>query len=105
MIKLIGFQAQSGSFTSETTGEVINWSNRLLRCVSDENIEKGEFGLKVVEQKLKTVHVCNSLGISITSTEDEVNTALKRVLNSDIVMTMGLVRGKFDINGFKVVKS
>ena len=55
MIKLIGFQSQHGQFTSDTTGEVIDWSNRLLRCISDENIEEGEFGLKIVEQKQKDI--------------------------------------------------
>ncbi len=104
MIKLIGFQSQHGQFTSDTTGEVIDWSNRLLRCISDENIEEGEFGLKIVEQKLKKVYVCRSLGISEKSSETVVDEALCRILNSEISMTMGLSKGKFEVNGFKVIK-
>lgn len=103
MTRLVGFQSQHGQFKSDT-GEVIDWSNRLIRCVSDDNIEKGEYGLKIVEQKLKKAQVCKSLGISENSSEQEVDEALCHILNSEVSMTMGLSKGKFEVNGFRIVK-
>lgn len=102
MTILIGFYPQCGAITTET-GEVRPWSNRYLRCITDENMEKGEHGLKIAEQKLKTVQVCKSLGISENSSEDEVDKALDSILNSEISMIVGLVKGKFEVIRFKVV--
>lgn len=103
MTRLVGFQAQSGKFTSDTTGELVDWSNRLIRCVSDESLEKGEFGLKIVEQKLKKAQVCKSLGISEDSSEDEVNKSLCSVLNAEITFTLGIVKKEYEIVGFTIL--
>ncbi|MDE7120822.1 MAG: hypothetical protein K2O42_01515 [Oscillospiraceae bacterium] len=102
MIRLVGFQSQCGQFKSDS-GELVDWSNRILRCVSDEDLVKGEYGLKVVEQKLKKVQVCNSLGLSETLSEIDVDRELLKFLNSEISMVIGLTKGKFEVTGFKVL--
>lgn len=103
MIRLIGFQSQYGQFKSDS-GELVDWSNRLLRCVSDEDLEKGEYGLKISEQKLKKAQVCKSLCLSENLSEDAVDEELNEWLNCEITFTLGLVKGKFEVNGFKIVK-
>ena len=103
MTILVGFQAQFGTFTSDTTGELVNWSNRLIRCVSDESLENDEFGLKIVEQKLKKSQVCKSLGISEDSSEDVVNKALCSILNAEISFTLGIVKKEYEIVGFTIL--
>ena len=103
MIRLIGFEAQHGNFTSSDTGEVINWSNRLLRCVTDENLNDNERGLKIVEQKLKTAYVISSLSLKPDSSEEAVNRELEKALNHKIMFNIGLVKGKYEIIGFTVV--
>lgn len=104
MVRLIGFESQSGRFTSESTGEVINWSNRLLRCVTDENLGKRELGLKIFEQKLKTDFVVESLGINPNASEDMIDNALANLLNTCIVFKTGIVKGKLEVNGFQVIQ-
>lgn len=104
MVRLIGFESQSGQFTSESTGEVINWSNRLLRCVTDEGLGKRERGLKIFEQKLKTDFVVDSLGINLNSSEDTIDNALAHLLNTCIVFKTGIVKGKLEVNGFQVIQ-
>lgn len=106
MIKLVGFKAASGDFVPEgsTTGEVISWSNRVFCCVTDECLTQNDFGFVVIEQKLKKSDVCNSLGLSLSSSEEAVNQALSKILNSDIEFTAGRVGKEMKINGFKVVK-
>lgn len=103
MTRLVGYFEQFGTITTET-GEVRPWSNRYLRCVSDENLEKGEHGLKVADQKLKTSQVIKSLGLFDNASEDEVNKSLDSILNCEISMVIGLVKGKFEVTGFRVVK-
>ena len=104
MVRLIGFESQSGQFTSESTGEVINWSNRLLRCVTDESLGQRERGLKIFEQKLKTDFVVESLGINPNASEDMIDNALANLLNTFIVFKTGIVKGKLEVNGFQVIQ-
>lgn len=103
MKKLVGFQIQSGEFVSKDTGELVEWSNTYIRCVTDDDLEEGEYGLNIVEQKLKTSWVKKSLKLSDKLSEDGVVEELKRLLNKDIVFTVGLVKGKYEINGFNVI--
>ncbi len=103
MIKLIGFLAMSGEIVSKTSGEVIQWSNRTLRYATDEDMQKGEFGLAVGERKMKSALVKKSLNLSETATEDELNVALARCFNKEIEFTFGRTKDGFDINGFKVL--
>ncbi len=102
MIKLIGFEAQSGDFVSKESGEVIAWSNRLLRCVTDENLGNREYGFKNVEQKLKTSLVIKSLGLNENSSEQMVDDSLKNLLHRNIIFKIGLVKDKYEIVGFVV---
>lgn len=104
MTRIVGFLSQHGEFTSDKTGEVIVWSNRHLRCISDDGLDEGEYGLKLVSQKLKTSQVCKSLGISVKSTEKEVDEALLSILNCEIEMTVGIVKDEYEVNGFRVTK-
>ena len=104
MIRLIGFEAQSGTFTSENTGEVIAWSNRLFRCVTDEDLGEREYGLKIFEQKFNTAQVIAALNLNENSSELGVDSALKSILNKCITFEMGLVKGKFEVKGFKVIQ-
>lgn len=104
MIRLIGFESQNGDFVSKDTGEVIEWSNRLLRCVTDENLGDREYGLKIIQQKLKTISVIKSLGLNENSSELAVDNALKSILNRCILWKIGIVKDnskeKYDIVGF-----
>lgn len=106
MIKLVGFNAAFGDFVPDgsTTGEVVSWSNRTLRCVTDEDLKDGDFELAVIEQKLKKSDVRRSLGLSSSASEEAVNQALCKILNADITFTAGRVGKEIKINGFKVVK-
>lgn len=104
MIKLVGFNSMSGQLTSESTGQLIDWSNRTLRCITDDDLRKGDFGLAVFEQKLKKSEVCMSLGLNLNSTDEVVDNALCKLLNSKIEFIAGRVGKEIKINGFKVVQ-
>ncbi len=51
MIKLVGYQQKKGTFTNEKTGEVIEYDNYELYCMTDED-EKVK-GLMTVTHKIK----------------------------------------------------
>ncbi len=104
MIKLVGFNSMSGQLKSDKTGELIDWSNRTLRCITDDNLNSGDFGFALLEQKLKKSDVCKSLGLNSNSTDKSVNDALCKLLNSKIEFIAGRVGKEIKINGFKVVQ-
>ena len=104
MIRLIGFESKNGKFTSDTTGEVIPWSNRIFHCVTDEGLSNTEYGLKVFEQKLKTEYVVKSLGINPNSTEEMIDNALAAHLNECLTFATGLVKGSLEVNGFHFIQ-
>lgn len=104
MIQIVGFNSMNGQFTSDKTGEVINWSNRTLYCITDNDLKKNEFGFAVFEQKLKKSQVCASLGFDENSSEKAVDDALCKLLESKIEFTFGRVGDEIKVNGFKVVQ-
>ena len=103
MIKLVGFQFQSGTIVSKDTGEVIPWSNVLLRCLSDEGLLDNEFGYSVAEKKIKGSLIKMSLGLDSAAKDEEVISILGKFLDQNIEFTIGFVKGVPEINGFKVV--
>ncbi len=104
MIQIVGFNSMHGQLKSDTTGEVINWSNRTLRCITDDDLKDGDFGYAVIEQKLKKSEVCASLKLDKNSTDKAVDDALCKLFNSKIEFTAGRVGKEIKINGFKVVQ-
>ncbi len=52
MTKLIGYQKKEGKFTNKETGEVIEYNNTQLYCVTDE--KEDVKGLMAIELKAKT---------------------------------------------------
>ena len=104
MIKLVGFEFQSGTIVSKDAGEVIPWSNVLLRCLSDEGLKDNEFGFVVAEKKIKGALMKASLGLDSAAKDQEVISALGKFLDKNIEFTIGFVKGVPEINGFKVVE-
>lgn len=107
MKKLIGFEFQSGNFTAEKTGEVIEWGNILCRIVTDEDLKPAEYGLNIAEVKVKAVNIASSLGIQkfeyTTAKTTELVQALQKILNKNIDFTLSLVKGTYTITGIKVL--
>lgn len=110
MLKFVGFQAQSGNITDERTGEVRPWSNRYLRCITDQNLEPDHYGLAFITQKIKTVDICRCFNISYTPSEvntipfeNKVNEFLKSNFQKDIEFKLGIVKGACEVIGFSIV--
>ncbi len=104
MIKLVGFEFQSGDIVNKDSGEVIPWSNVLLRCLSDEGLKDNEFGFVVAEKKIKGALIKTSLGLDSAAKNEAVISALGKFLDQNIEFTIGFVKGVPEINGFRVVK-
>ena len=107
MKNFIGFEFQSGEFTAEKTGEVIEWGNILCRIVTDEDLQPTEYGLKIAEVKVKAVNIATSLGVKnfefTTGKTTELVEALKKILNKNIDFRLSLVKGTYTITGIKVL--
>ncbi len=102
----------SGSITDERTGEVRPWSNRVLRVITDENLESGHYGLGFINQKIKTVDICRSIGfnyrpeeLGTPNFENSVNDALKTFFDKEIEWSVSIVKGTAEVTGFRVLPS
>lgn len=104
MKQLVGFNAANGEFISETTGKPVVWSNRKLYVISNDDLEQGDHGFRMVSQKLSKSQVCKSLGISEDSSEEAVNNVLLKLLKSQIDFVIGLSGTDYKVTGFKVIK-
>lgn len=84
--KLIGFEIKKGTFTNEKTGELVPYSNRALRFVTDDGADnKVNFGFSCYEEpKVKMSVIASALGIS--ETDEAVDMALRNMLNKEVIV-------------------
>lgn len=101
MIMFLGYAYNSGTFDSDSGGK-INWSNFLIRGVSNEGLQSGEVGLVPFEQKFKGSILCSHFNLH---TDDEVKAALNGMLGSRIQWSFGIVKGKVEATGFTALSS
>lgn len=110
MLKFVGYEAQSGFITDERTGEARPWSNRIIRCVTDEGLPDRSYGIDLVKNKIRSVDLCRAFEIPYSaadvasgSFETRVNHYLNKLFNKDISFDVGVSKGSAEVIGFHVV--
>ena len=98
MTKLIGYMISFGTFTPQGSDEQVEYSNRVLRCITDEGADAENIGLSSFEKKLKTSVIADCL--KCPDTEKDVNAALNQLLNKPITFKFAARSGKYDVVGF-----
>lgn len=98
---LVGFERKKGEFPNEKTGEIINYDNRLLKCITDDGANKDNFGFSGFEVKMKMVDVANSLGVSENG--DSVDTSLKNLFRKEIEFIYAPRNNAMTVVGFRPV--
>ena len=63
---LIGYEIKKGSFTSEKTGEVIDYNNRILRFITDSGSTKENVGYAPFSEKFKMTDLAKCFGVPET---------------------------------------
>lgn len=79
---LIGFEIKKGEFTSEKTGEVITYNNRVLRFITDTGSNgKDNFGYAAFNEKFKLNELAEMLGVA--ENETSVDSVLQNGLQKE----------------------
>lgn len=98
---LIGVGLRKGEFTNEKTGELINYDNRLLRCVTDDGKDSNNLGFTGFEIKMKMTDIAHSLGVS--ENDSAVDTSLKNLFNKEIQLIYAPLNNVMTVVGFRPV--
>lgn len=99
---LVGFTKNVGQFTSDKTGEVINYSNRELFCITNIGEDRKKyFGYTPFKEKLKLSDLAASLGCAESDTA--VDQKLDTLINKPIEFERAPRNGEFQVIGFKVI--
>lgn len=79
----IGYEKRVGSFPSKETGEIISYSNRFLRFITDSGASKSDIGFKsFTTDRLKLGELAEILGVP--ENDEAVDKALAALLNKPV---------------------
>ena len=84
----IGYTQNIGKFTDEKTGEVIEYSNRILRFITNSgansNVEgKAEVGFAQFKEKMKASDLAQILNVPCK--DSEIDKALNGILQKEVI--------------------
>lgn len=97
---LIGYQRNVGQFPSKDTGELIDYSNRVLRFITNSGAttaQKGKenIGYSQFAEKMKLADLASILGVA----EDDkaVDNALNALLQQEVITSFAPVGDKMSL--------
>lgn len=100
---LIGFTRKVGSFTSEKTGEVIEYSNRDLRFITDSGANADNIGFKpFTAEKMRLSDLAQIL--KVPENDEAVDNALKNLVNKPVNTQFAPKNDKMELVWFAAEK-
>ena len=95
----IGYTRKVGSFTNEKTGELVEYSNRDLRFITDANPNTDVRGFsQFVEPKMKLAQLAQIL--KVPETDEAVDKALTALLNREVNLNYAPLGDKLSVVWF-----
>lgn len=101
-IILIGFERSVGSFTNKTSGEVVEYSNRNLKLITDTGADASHIGFDFFEEKVKMADLSRYLNVREDDTS--VDNALKALIHKPVELSYAPRKGELAVVGFRAVK-
>lgn len=98
---LIGFERSVGSFTNKTSGEVVYYSNRVLKLITDIGADDTHIGYDSFEEKIKMSDLSRYLNVREDDTA--VDNALKALIHKPVELSYAPRKGELAVVGFKSV--
>lgn len=96
----IGFEIREGTFPNEKTGEMISYSNRMLRAITNDGADSSTFGYAAFEEKVKASDLAKWLNVA----NGNVDNTLKNLINKEVEFKRAPKNGEFVVVGFSAVK-
>ena len=99
---LVGFERKVGNFTNKSTGEVVNYSNRIIHFISDDGANSDNIGYAFLDVKLKLAELSSLLNVREDDTS--VDDMLKSLINKHVVVKWAPRNGELVVVGLSEVK-
>lgn len=99
---LIGFERSVGSFTNKSSGEVVDYSNRVLKLITDVGADDTHIGYDSFEEKIKMSDLSRYL--NVRDDDVSVDNALKALIHKPVELSYAPRKGELAVVGFKAVK-
>ena len=96
----IGFEIREGTFPNEKNGEMISYSNRMLRAITNDGADSSTFGYAAFEEKVKASDLAKWLNVA----KCNVDNTLKNLINKEVVFKRAPKNGEFVVVGFSPAK-
>ena len=100
---LIGYEVKSGTFPSKDTGELIPYSNRMIKCITDSGADSTHIGFDFFEEKIKLADLARYLGVK--ANDLSVDEKLYNLIHNAVEFSYAPRNGTLAVVGFKPVKS
>lgn len=102
----IGYKRNVGQFTSKDTGEVVDYSKRTVRFItnsgqSSANKGKEDIGYSQFKEDIKRAELAGILGVA--DTDDAVDNALNNLLQKEVITSFAPVGDKMSLVYFALV--
>ena len=99
---LVGFERKVGNFTNKTTGEVVNYSNRIVHFISDDGANADNIGYAFLDHKFKLAELSSLL--NVREDDASVDNALKSLINKHVNISWAPRNGELVVVGLSEVK-
>lgn len=99
---LIGFERSIGSFPNKTTGEIVEYSNRNIKLITDAGADDMHIGYDFFEEKIKMSDLSRYL--NVRDDDNSVDNALKALINKPVEVSYAPRKGELAVVGFRAVK-
>jgi len=100
---LIGYEVKSGTFPSKDTGELIPYSNRMIKCITDSGADSTHIGFDFFEEKIKLADLARYLGVR--EDDNTVNQTLNNLIHKAVEFSYAPRNGTLSVVGFKPVNN
>lgn len=99
---LVGFERNVGIFTDKKTGEVINYSNREIRCITDVGSDDRNIGYTFLAEKFQMSAL--SVWLNVREDDNSVDAALKSLIHKPVEIVYAPRNGEMKAVAFKPVE-
>lgn len=99
---LVGFERNVGSFTDKKTGEVIKYSNREVRCITDIGADDRNIGYTFISEKFQMSAL--SVWLNVREDDNSVDNALKSLIHKPVEIAYAPRNGEMKPVSFKAVE-
>lgn len=99
---LTGFEIKAGSFPSKDTGELVEYSKRIIYFITDLGVDDSHIGFSPFDETLKRTVLAQML--KVPDDEKSVNERLKSLINKPVEIQYAPRNGELAVVGLRALQ-